>query len=614
MDELGKDAKFIPARSPLTSPTFSPSYILGVLFAGTWFKLVGAISSVELLPLNLNTNVSSDSAPFSYPSPNPIARSGDDELRDVSDSGTGGSASKFISSGQIAKLPLAQEKIIRKLSTLPSLQATTTTTVATSSVRPIIQRPTPKLTEIIRDQSELHLQSESSPLSPIVVQELEHNTKLKSNLGTQQPLKKGDVFEVGSSSPSAQPQSNSAPSRSVTSSSSSSEETREKPTNINLLRKLWSSTRSSKLNLTHEHQSLLRIESEKSNRSSSAGSSTGSDDKKATNSSGSRSLLVTDLSVSSPTHGESSYPAPWTTAPLPTTITPTTTSSSRGSFISSTFGPKLTSLQPTSLKLGQEKDEGIYIPTSDPATSSLPRKEASFPSNAPESSTNPSVKLTFNDGTELLTSTPPPTNTNPAVPRDNKFPKPGGRRALMLYPEWLSSGGVYPDDSTNGTGEYYGEPEYENLINNNENKGELLASNLGEREEEGPGRRIPYGKRIHADFLERFANISSWQNKLRLRGEQQVMGGENRLAPAVSGDVNNVGLVSSTEAPEAIIAQNGLADVISRGRIDSVMYVYFGDRYNNDYHREEVAGRVIQVSYSILLLLTCTTITYPVTH
>lgn len=54
--------------------------------------------------------------------------------------------------------------------------------------------------------------------------------------------------------------------------------------------------------------------------------------------------------------------------------------------------------------------------------------------------------------------------------------------------------------------------------------------------------------------------------------------------------------VVSTESPQAIIAQqSGLADVISRGRIDSVMYVYFGDKLN-DYHTEEIAGRVIQVN------------------
>jgi hypothetical protein len=36
------------------------------------------------------------------------------------------------------------------------------------------------------------------------------------------------------------------------------------------------------------------------------------------------------------------------------------------------------------------------------------------------------------------------------------------------------------------------------------------------------------------------------------------------------------------------------------------MYVYFGDRYNsNDYHKEEVAGRVIQVgSFDFLYLFT----------
>ncbi|CAG7821019.1 unnamed protein product, partial [Allacma fusca] len=38
----------------------------------------------------------------------------------------------------------------------------------------------------------------------------------------------------------------------------------KKPSNMNLLRKLWSSTRTAKLNLTHEHQSILRIESKPS--------------------------------------------------------------------------------------------------------------------------------------------------------------------------------------------------------------------------------------------------------------------------------------------------------------------------------------------------------------
>lgn len=214
--------------------------------------------------------------------------------------------------------------------------------------------------------------------------------------------------------------------------------TEKKRTNINLLRKLWSSTRSSKLNLTHEHHSLLRIESHKSNRSISPG-----------------------------------------------------------------------------------RNSPSSVEAEDADTS-----KASLPQDLPE------------------------------VPLTRESPTPssharGVRLPILLYPEWLSSGGVYPDDSNaNGTAaEYYGEVQYENLISSSGSNGVVSVNGEG-REESGEEVGVP-----------RRGNVS--------RG----------------GDT-----------PEAVIAGSGMADVISRGRIDSVMYVYFGDRYNDD-RREEVAGRVIQVNF-----------------
>lgn len=146
----------------------------------------------------------------------------------------------------------------------------------------------------------------------------------------------------------------------------------------------------------------------------------------------------------------------------------------------------------------------------------------------------------------------------------------------MLYPEWLSSsssggGGVFPDDTnrSSSAGEYYPE-EYDGP-----------GKNIGERqEEEGP-------RLSQSDFLSRVANFNSWRDRMAAS------------SAAVSADVQSNREQQSTEppAPEAVIeAQDGLADVISRGRIDSVMYVYFGDKYGNDDHKEEIAGRVIQVN------------------
>jgi hypothetical protein len=389
-------------------------------------------------------------------------------------------------------------------------------------------------------------------------------------------------------------------------------EAKEKPTNINLLRKLWSSTRSTKLNLTHEHQSLLRIESDKSNSSSSIGESKAG-------------RIVSGTTFTPTTSHADLFQISSTFSPL--TSYPTSAPSSVP------FSTKLTSLRIPSLKTDEVKSVeiapspiGIYKNsyTSKTSDTTLP-SESTFTTTTSSSNIATilslptpelhSIKYQLGDGVRrtegLLSSTPfpvSPSRTTPKSRRDGPssrlLPKPSssfGRSYPMLYPEWLSSGGVYPDESTNGTGEYYGEPEYENLIISNENNGagessrSISKSNNVPGEEEGPlgqggggGRRIQFRKRFNAGFLQRVALNETWENKLRLR-EQQVLRETERAAPAPE--------TMSTEGPEAIITQNGLADVISRGRIDSVMYVYFGDKYN-DYHKEEIAGRIIQVGTS----------------
>ncbi len=72
--------------------------------------------------------------------------------------------------------------------------------------------------------------------------------------------------------------------------------------------------------------------------------------------------------------------------------------------------------------------------------------------------------------------------------------------------------------------------------------------------------------------------------------ERESSGGGQRESP--DGERGRSQMPGETPTEE----NNGLADVISRGRIDSVMYVYFGDKFN-DYHKEEAAGRIIQVSH-----------------
>lgn len=240
---------------------------------------------------------------------------------------------------------------------------------------------------------------------------------------------------------------------------------------------------------------------------------------------------------------------------------------------------------------------------------------------------------------------------------------------LMLYPEWLSSGGVYPDDDTssqagliqapsyigngrkgNGSSgsEYYTEPEYEPLISGEGSSVSHISSHLYNfavpsknlpppppipplteeeelRDEEEYKRYARLREKLADELLQDVVaavdarrNWESGRNgkigkhmALQEQPEgEEVTGKDERnshnfasLYKLTSGGSNGGGGggVVSTESPQAIIAQqSGLADVISRGRIDSVMYVYFGDKLN-DYHTEEIAGRVIQVSFRIPL-------------
>lgn len=534
-------------------------YIL--FFAGTWVNLVGAIPSTES-PLNLNVNLESEKESTFFTA---TPRRGGDELRGserdvfLSSGVTNNPTpfeSKFTSNGQFVRSTLTE-------ATSGDGDATNSKTSRFLSSG----SPNPTLTS----SQPIFFQSES-PLPRVIIPGLQGDGDSKLNL-RQQPL----------TSPQSRGEETLTPSTSTLLYSSSEEEGREKPSNINLLRKLWSSNRrSSKLNLTHEHQSLLRIESEKSNRS-------GVSIKTTTTSRSLADLLDIDKEA------KELYPTSF-----PGLTTPSSISSSVP------FSEELTSLRPTSLKLELKSER--------PATTSSTTTTTTFSTYSSTTSDTSvhSIKgfkpgsrpTSAPSGTELSTSIPNLQRNTPKarISVGDSFPKPssfsGGRTPpMMLYPEWLSSGGVYPDDSTNGTGEYYGESEYENLINSNENNG----GNPGERQEENPVRRMQFRKRINTEFLERVAN-QSWQNRLKLREQQVIRESterESRIAAslaAVSAEANAM----STENPEAIIAQNGLADVISRGRIDSVMYVYFGDKYN-DYHKEEIAGRIIQVSSTISL-------------
>ncbi|CAG7818185.1 unnamed protein product, partial [Allacma fusca] len=174
-------------------------------------------------------------------------------------------------------------------------------------------------------------------------------------------------------------------------------------------------------------------------------------------------------------------------------------------------------------------------------------------------------------------------------------------RNSMLYPEWLSSGGVYPDDNNNFTGDYYADQtEYDNSAEG------VGFTNLGELEEEQPQRRNLFRKRINDEILAKVVNRTTSRVRDGARENlftYNVPSSNEGDIGLVSAPVSNSGNIIDTESSFENTpgtsslpgSQSGLADVISRGRIDSVMYVYFGDKFN-DYHKEEVAGRIIQVS------------------
>lgn len=390
---------------------------------------MGAIPSTDA-PLNLNANMRPG-----HPSVL-TAREGDElgaSEGDVFHSSSSlartddyHSASKLTSNGQFARSPLMEKTISAAATTTAAKLSLPHREIMESKTSPLRRPSNPPTRSVV--PSEFRIQS-NFPLSPIVIKDWDDNAKLKSNLGTphHSPKEVGqDALDRSSSTSSTTIDSRSRAElflypKKPTTTTTSSEETGEKPTNINLLRKLWSSTRSSKLNLTHEQQSLLRIESDKSHRPSSSSppndSGRGANDKElSTNSNVSRSIL--DLAGASL--------APWTTTsshPTPNFISPS---------LVRPMSVELTPLKPMSLKLEQEVE--------DEETSSRRKHSWVPPSDAPETSApllHPSVKLAFNDGTELSTSAPP----NKSGPRDNKFPTPGGRRTSMLYPEWLSSSG-----------------------------------------------------------------------------------------------------------------------------------------------------------------------------
>jgi len=265
---------------------------------------------------------------------------------------------------------------------------------------------------------------------------------------------------------------------SLSTSQAPSSSSSEPPSNINLLRKLWSSTRTTAINLTEQHRSILRI----------------------------------DATVNKSHH-------------------------------------------PTEKLWEDLKDEYSSGKTS------YNNKEGQVVQTFPIQHHHPSEDRTHS--------------------RSSLYNSPHNvinHKPVMVTPEWLSSGGVYPDDNGNNTLPdlmYNGDPEYDALI------GLQRSEMVGE--EAADVQKVPV---VH----------------------KRVQDGEKAVSDMGLGHpglyLNQYGLNSDTTTTTTTVTpvaqselfQSGLADVISRGRIDSVMYVYFGEKLA-DYHKEQVAGRIIQVSW-----------------
>jgi len=168
----------------------------------------------------------------------------------------------------------------------------------------------------------------------------------------------------------------------------------------------------------------------------------------------------------------------------------------------------------------------------------------------------------------------------------------------FMYPEWLGSArdGGSPernktmgrDKTTGGDGE---EVDYDGGSYESGRAGNHLPE--GERQEESPWREVTYFRNPLEQSQTYSAPYEPESNNNQDAPERESGG---VLSPpgagaGTNGEEPHPGVYASPQ-----LESQGLADVISRGRIDSVMYVYFGDKFN-DYHKEEIAGRIIQVSF-----------------
>ena len=368
------------------------------------------------------------------------------------------------------------------------------------------------------------------------------------------------------------------------------EEIMKQSSSLNLLRKLWSSSRTTtaRLNFTQQHESILRVEP-------------------LPNDSGWERVTGAEVATpkvcpdqcSSMTSSSSPSSSPMDGLPAETKTTP---------------------LEPLDRDKSNDNDKQVAEATDEepPAAATIFRVGSDVVRNYEKHGTTTFVKT---------------------LKRRKKYRGIERLRNPISYPEWLSSGGVYPDDgsssSNNFTADYYTDAtEYESsgegagdgpgrtaskIINPGEieeERGGGEGEIMDEAYEQAPRQNI-LRKRINGNVLEKVLNstaarLDSAQQKNNPYGESnpEEMPRENdqeigALSSSSNGHrrYNNMEIGASFERNQGIgslstgasLPQPGLADVISRGRIDSVMYVYFGEKYN-DYHKEEVAGRIIQVS------------------
>lgn len=306
--------------------------------------------------------------------------------------------------------------------------------------------------------------------------------------------------------------------------------------NINLHRKLqlWSSGRSAKLNLTHEHETLLRIEPKPRNntrRFSSFGE------------------ISEFLLSSSSTSSTNSVSTQTTTTFLKTSLSSQTTSP--------TSKINLEPISPTQASsISKFDDDRVHVPI----LSSNPIKSRSLIGEEEE------------EGEEAVQTK----GSMTIYPSEKHISQAEYKSGYT--PDWLAHNNgrhLQNNAHTNGTIDYYTESLDSNDNSRNSNRKDAFF--------------IPQ--------FERRRNFGGGD-------EDEEDSPEREMSERILQDVEHNNNRSKTRIDENSFPSldNGLADVISRGRIDSVMYVYFGDKYNDD-HKEEIAGRVIQVSVVINILL-----------